>query len=214
MWLASHVTCPVCRAKLKPENAEFKVEIEEEGSENHVFDESSERRGEVLCEGNEGGVGGGVDGVVGKGNRSSKVAAFGVLVRSHSTGHSLVEPGKSLERFTLRLPEEVRKQILGNKGGGGMKRSASYDVVLQCGEGKGWWSRSEVGGGEGSSSSKGKNNSWVLSMTPPFVSRGSVSSLGVAPNECSTCSGIPRFWASSVAREEKGCEGRAGLQVV
>ncbi|MED6159068.1 hypothetical protein PIB30_038848 [Stylosanthes scabra] len=204
-WLASHVTCPVCRAKMKSENMEFKVEIQElEGSADHVFDEMSDRMGEASCDGNEGGVG---EGVVEKCNRSSKVRAFGLLVRSHSTGHSLVEPEKSLERFTLRLPEELRKQILEENhkcsgGGGGMKRSASYDVVLQ----------SEVGEvGEGSSSSsnnnKGsKNGRWVLSMTPPFVSRGW--------GHFSTSSGIPRFWGSSAAREEKGCEGRAGLQVV
>ena len=51
-----------------------------------------------------------------------------------------------------------------------MKRSASYDVVL----------RSMEEGGEGSSnsgsnskekSSTNNNNRWVLSMTPPFVSR-------------------------------------------
>ncbi|KAL4321103.1 hypothetical protein AHAS_Ahas14G0077000 [Arachis hypogaea] len=104
--------------------------------------------GEVSCDGNEGGVGEGVDGVVGKCNGTSKVRAFELLVRSHSTGHSLVESGKSLERFTLRLPEKLRKQILEanhkcSGGSGGMKRSASYDVVLQ----------SEVG--ESSSSNKG-----------------------------------------------------------
>ncbi|KAL4317551.1 hypothetical protein HN51_071627 [Arachis hypogaea] len=212
-WLASHVTCPVCRAKMKSENMEFEVEIQElEGSANHMFDEMSGRMGEVSCDGNEGGDGEGVDGVVGKCNGTSKVRAFGLLVRSHSTGHSLVEPGKSLERFTLRLPEELRKQILEanhkcSGGCGGMKRSASYDVVLQ----------SEVG--EGSSSNKGsKNSRWVLSMTPPFVSRGwghfSTSSGLAPPNECSTCSGIPRLWGSSAAREEKGCEGREGLQLV
>ncbi|XP_025631253.1 E3 ubiquitin-protein ligase ATL31-like [Arachis hypogaea] len=161
---------------------------------------------------NKGGVGEGVDGVVGKCNGTSKVRAFGLLVRSHSTGHSLVEPGKSLESFTLRLPEELRKQILEanhkfSGGSGGMKHSASYDVVLQ----------SEVG--EGSSSNKGsKNSRWVLSMTPPFVFRGwghfSTSSGLAPPNEYSTCSGIPRLWGSSAAREEKGCEGREGLQLV
>ncbi|MED6180923.1 hypothetical protein PIB30_014478 [Stylosanthes scabra] len=202
-WLASHVTCPVCRAKMKSEKVEFKVEIQElEGSADHVFDEMSERMGEVSCDGNEGGVGEGVDGIVGKCNGSSKVRAFGLLVRSHSTGHSLVEPEKSFERFTLRLPEELRKHILEEanhkcSGGGGMKRSASYDVVLQ----------SEVGEGSSSNNNKGsKNGRWVLSMTPPFVSRGW--------GHFSTSSGIPRFWGSSAAREEKGCEGRAGLQVV
>ncbi|KAG5007179.1 hypothetical protein AAZX31_09G128400 [Glycine max] len=97
----------------------------------------------------------------------SSVRGFGVLLRSHSTGHSL-------ERFTLRMPEEVMKKILEDSERGNvtrmMKRSASYDVVL----------RSMEEGGEGSSnsgsnskekSSTNNNNRWVLSMTPPFVSR-------------------------------------------
>lgn len=32
--------------------------------------------------------------------------------RSHSTGHSLVQPGENVERFTLRLPEHVKKEIM------------------------------------------------------------------------------------------------------
>ena len=64
----------------------------------------------------------------------SSVRGFGVLLRSHSTGHSL-------ERFTLRMPEEVMKKILEDSERGNvtrmMKRSASYDVVLRSMEG-GW----------------------------------------------------------------------------
>ncbi|KAK7315018.1 hypothetical protein VNO77_33550 [Canavalia gladiata] len=186
-WLASHVTCPLCRAKL---NGEVSVEIEGEARARQVFDESSVRRGEVVGDGHESGVCGNFDGCVGKGNGSPKVKSFGVLLRSHSTGHSL-------ERFTLRLPEGVMKQIVDDDGKRGtvmmMKRSASYDVVLGSGE-----------LGEGSTG-KGKSNKWVLSMTPPFVSRGWVS-----PNvSTTTCSGIPRFWM----REEKECQGRTIFQV-
>ncbi|RDY02708.1 E3 ubiquitin-protein ligase ATL31, partial [Mucuna pruriens] len=138
-WLASHVTCPVCRG-------EVSVEIEGEARARHVLDESS-------------------------------VRGFGVLLRSHSTGHSM-------ERLALRLSEEVMKKILEDGERGSvttMKRSASYDVVLRSWE-----------GGEGSISSKGEsnnnNNRWVLSLTPPFVYRGSGSS-NVGP----ASSGIPRM---------------------
>ncbi|KAH0890925.1 hypothetical protein HID58_053354 [Brassica napus] len=34
--------------------------------------------------------------------------------RSHTTGHSVVQPGECTERFTLRLPEEVRKRMMEN----------------------------------------------------------------------------------------------------
>lgn len=207
-WLACHVTCPVCRANLNEDRAEVALEIEHENVAHQVFDESSVRSGNGVDCGNEGGVGANVDGCIGKDNGSSKMRAFGtgVLVRSHSTGHSLVElHKKDMERFTLRLSEEMRMQILDDKHGGNMmmKRSASYGFLQ--GE-EGWWGRSD--GGEGSS--KGKNKGWVLSMTPPFVSRG-LSSSGVTQNASTTCSGIPRFWASSIIDKES--ESRTIFQV-
>ncbi|XP_015060154.1 E3 ubiquitin-protein ligase ATL9-like [Solanum pennellii] len=32
--------------------------------------------------------------------------------RSHSTGHSLIQPGQNCERFTLKLPEDARKRLM------------------------------------------------------------------------------------------------------
>lgn len=218
-WLASHVTCPVCRANLNEDRAEIALDIEHENVVHQVFDESSVRSGNGVGGGNEGGVRGNVDGCIEKDNGSSKMRAFvfGVLVRSHSTGHSLVElHNKDMERFTLRLSEKAKKQIIDDECGGNMmmmKRSASYGL-LQGEEGcseKGWWGRSE--GGEGSSTSKGKNKGWVLSMTPPFVSRGFLGSSGVIQNASTTCSGIPRFCASSILREDKESESRTIFQV-
>ena len=43
--------------------------------------------------------------------------------RSHSTGHSLlVLPGDNLERFTLRLPKEVKREVLERSGSMAMPR--------------------------------------------------------------------------------------------
>ncbi|GER36430.1 RING/U-box superfamily protein [Striga asiatica] len=51
--------------------------------------------------------------------RAKSVFGFGKF-RSHSTGHSLpaavVQPGENLERFTLRLPEEVRREVMDRAG--------------------------------------------------------------------------------------------------
>ncbi|KAK9284977.1 hypothetical protein L1049_024159 [Liquidambar formosana] len=102
----------------------------------------------------------------------------GKFPRSHSTGHSLVQPGESLERYTLRLPEEVRRQIVMSKK---LKRTTSCGVVLprEGSSRRGWWK-----GGEGSSRGKGnsdryvgrfdrvgRSDRWVFSMAPPFLSR-------------------------------------------
>ncbi|XP_054778742.1 E3 ubiquitin-protein ligase ATL6-like [Prosopis cineraria] len=116
-WLASHVTCPVCRARLTPEHHrggsgrdDVVIVIQDEANAHQVLDESSESRRRTELN---------------SGDQSSSS-----LGRCHSTGHSLnlVETvGKDIERYTLRLSEDVRKQILANHGGG-MRRSLSYNV--------------------------------------------------------------------------------------
>ncbi|KAK7380286.1 hypothetical protein VNO78_32794 [Psophocarpus tetragonolobus] len=151
-WLAAHVTCPVCRG-------EVSVEIEGGTCARHVFDESSARGGQGVGDGKE--------------------KNFRLLLRSHSTGHSL-------EGLAVKLPEEVTKMIMEDSERESvmrMKRSASYDVVLQSGEG----GESSNSKGKSKSNSNNNNNLWVLS---PFVSRGSA---------------ILRLWG---VREEKEWQGR------
>ncbi|XP_022741422.1 RING-H2 finger protein ATL32-like [Durio zibethinus] len=167
-WLASHVTCPVCRAKLTPDsNAKDKpVEscsnITELNSNNNDDDDDDlsppttervEEQSEFVIQVSE--------------ETRPRVKITGKFPRSHSTGHSLIQPGENVERFTLRLPEEIRKQIAKS---GRLKRTRSYDVVLRR-EG------SSRKGEEGCSRGKGNIDRWVLLMTPPFVSKtGSVKS--------------------------------------
>ncbi|KAF3944064.1 hypothetical protein CMV_029437 [Castanea mollissima] len=112
-WLRSRVTCPVCRAKLDPEtnglvddslqSSELSNDPTQENSvtlldeqQNHVVVNVVETESRDLPLQ--------VDETV---NRTS-----GKLPRSHSTGHSLIQPGDNTERYTLRLPEEVRMQVL------------------------------------------------------------------------------------------------------
>ncbi|KHN31506.1 E3 ubiquitin-protein ligase ATL6 [Glycine soja] len=79
------------------------------------------------------------------------------LSRSNSTGHSLVEEqGKGVERYTLRLPEDVRRYILVNHGRS-VQRSASVKG--------GCWSDSEE-----SYVGKRVEKRWVI-CTPPFVAQ-------------------------------------------
>lgn len=126
-WLRSRVTCPVCRAKLAPvttglvddslHSSESSNDPTQEDSgsqlderQNHVVVnvEETESRDLQLQ----------VDETV---NRTS-----GKLPRSHSTGHSLIQPGENTERYTLRLPEEVRMQVLECVK---LERSSSNGVV-------------------------------------------------------------------------------------
>ncbi|GMI67692.1 Arabidopsis toxicos en levadura 6 [Hibiscus trionum] len=148
-WLANYVTCPVCRAKLtldcgdKGEPVESSSNVTELNS-NDSNNESSPRTTQRAEEKNE---------LVIQINEEISPKIKGKLPRSNSTGHSLVQPGESMERFTLWLPEEIRKQIAKS---GRLKRTRSYDVVLET----------EVCSKKGEGSSRGKSNTerWVFSL--------------------------------------------------
>ncbi|KAF8012257.1 hypothetical protein BT93_I0402 [Corymbia citriodora subsp. variegata] len=155
-WLASHVTCPVCRANQTPDPclrhvdaavaaaaaaaAESAVDrsrmsqpyAEEEEGEGHQPGRRQqlardEVRNEVRID-----IGGG--GSEELGAVATAAAAGGKLPKSHSTGHLLARPGPDPDRYALRLPEEVRRQIRM----AGMKRATSYDVLLAAIEGSSW----------------------------------------------------------------------------
>jgi E3 ubiquitin-protein ligase ATL6/9/15/31/42/55 len=66
--------------------------------------------------------------------------------RSHSTGHSLVQPGENLERFTLRLPAEVRKEVL-NRAMSNRTRSSATSLPRERSSRRGY----RTGEGEASS---------------------------------------------------------------
>ncbi|KAI3794493.1 hypothetical protein L1987_37125 [Smallanthus sonchifolius] len=94
-WLASHTTCPVCRADVTVTNLDADLESYNELTHSQIDVSGTE---------------------IGAQNQNSvQVEEERVdlkFPRSHSTGHSLVSPGENCERYTLRLPEEDRKQIV------------------------------------------------------------------------------------------------------
>lgn len=156
-WLAHHVTCPVCRAKLTPDSDDIALPVElgsnttESDNNNtessHPTRQRVEQQNELVIHVDE--------------ETRPREKITGKFTRSHSTGHSMIQPGENTERFTLRLPEEFRKQIAKS---GGLKRASSYDVLLGR---EGSWKK----GGEGSSRGKSNIDRWVFSRTPPFVSK-------------------------------------------
>ncbi|KAF0933098.1 hypothetical protein E2562_013836 [Oryza meyeriana var. granulata] len=142
-WLASHVTCPVCRRNLDPNkdtteevivlaaaaaretnsnSREIVVVRQEDGAlpaavviDVAAEEDEEERRKEEL-ELQE--IGTQLRAMRSRSGRQPKTAAK--LLRSHSTGHSLaVRLDRDLERFTLRLPEHVHREMVaaGEQGG-------------------------------------------------------------------------------------------------
>ncbi|XP_071732291.1 E3 ubiquitin-protein ligase ATL6-like [Rutidosis leptorrhynchoides] len=174
-WLESHVTCPVCRSDLVPKPGDENITtVIEERDNNDNSNVSIRVDDDVITDGNP---------VLGR-NQSEKtnlppksVSRPGLFekFRSHSTGHSLVQPGENTDRFTLRLPEQVRKQVISdallNRSGStvGMRGEGSSRKGYRTGEGS---SRGRIYKRNGSLDRVAvRSDRWVFSRAPSFLSR-------------------------------------------
>ncbi|EFH67431.1 predicted protein [Arabidopsis lyrata subsp. lyrata] len=124
VWLSSRSTCPVCRASLLPKPGSDQIslypfirphdnqdmdDLETGNARRSVLESPDQHLLDRLTWSNNT-----------RANRPPRSRSTGLsnwriteilFPRSHSTGHSLVPIGENLDRFTLQLPEEVRRQL-------------------------------------------------------------------------------------------------------
>ncbi|KAJ4905917.1 putative RING-H2 finger protein ATL37 [Raphanus sativus] len=112
VWLSSRSTCPVCRANLslKPgESFPYPSMDLETGNAQSSFQESPNDIS-LTCNNDANYI---APRSRSTGLLSSWRMAEIFVSRSHSTGRSVVQLGENLERFTLQLPDEVQRQLVG-----------------------------------------------------------------------------------------------------
>lgn len=199
-WLASHVTCPVCRANLEvqvynqmtvEQHLQLTSEDESEPSDQTVHQNDHHRDVIVRVEPSpEITVKSPIQEIMKGLSESGRMIR---LLRSHSTGHSFVE---DCERFTLRLPDEVRNKLVNVNNLSGLPAAI---VSPRTG-----YRTSSMS--LGCSPMQVQPDRWRFSMSSPFISRPCTPKLKAAV-ECSNAnskSNTNNYMSTSILRSP-GC---------
>ncbi|PSR99849.1 RING-H2 finger protein [Actinidia chinensis var. chinensis] len=163
-WFSSHVTCPVCRANLVPKPGESlpftELSRDSESELSHdAHPPNLDRVGDDLI----------------------------LAIQSPEVTHTMEIPNQNqdCERFTLRLPEEVRSRLMRSS----LSRTRSCVAFPRARSWRKGYRSSSVGTGRGRNffyyerfDRVGRSDRWEFIVTPPFVSRTS-SVKGVGGDE-------------------------------
>ncbi|KAF5749756.1 putative RING/U-box superfamily protein [Tripterygium wilfordii] len=165
-WLSSRTTCPFCRANLTEKFEQEPPETNGDNSQSESIETNAPDQIVIVTASEDQNV------IVPP--RPKKV--HGKFSRSHSTGHSMVQSTETTERYTLRLPVDVRRQIL--MANAKLNRVRSMNLLLDT-EGSSTKGRRSYACDEGSGKDTRlkslqieRPKKWVFCATPPFVTRG------------------------------------------
>ncbi|KAF5739762.1 RING-H2 finger protein ATL11-like [Tripterygium wilfordii] len=195
-WLGSHVTCPVCRANLVPKPGEVDNSTVHMFGPDRILDPQSDVSIHVAEDNADRGLSmqppelNMINPTIHNRPPRSKSTGWrltSLFPRSHSTGHSLVQAGDNHERFTLRLPVDLRNQLINStlnrsKSCVGFPRAQSSKKGFRSAStgrsvsGRNYFQYERFG-------QEGRPDRWVFTPTPPFLTRaGSVRSNATPPN--------------------------------
>lgn len=172
VWLRNHSTCPLCRVDLVFQPGEGSGMVPDPDPERRVVDSTDAHLFEGMTWTNR--------------NRPARSWSMRLshcrvseilFSRSNSTGHCAIQPVENVDRFTLRLPEDVRRQLA-------KKRVDQDQVALTQERSSRRGYRSKSAGSEWSVFSDQRNNDnkrRLQSMSFSFCDcRGSTSDGGCA----------------------------------
>ncbi|CAH2059330.1 unnamed protein product [Thlaspi arvense] len=158
VWLSDHSTCPLCRADLlvlQQQDGDESCLVPDPGTVSSGTD--PERR---VLESSDAHL---LEGMTWTNNnitprsKSTGLSSWritGILFpRSHSTGHSLVQPAGDFDRFTLTLPDDVRRQLM-------KTRTIRHVALPQARSSRSGYRSGSVGSNRGVFSYGRKNNNF------------------------------------------------------
>lgn len=175
-WLACHVTCPVCRANLVPRPDEVghgSIPCQDTDHLSRIYDSARDVNDIIIDVESPMVINPTLTPNQNRPPRSiPRKERKEIFFRSYSASYSEVKSVSNYERFTLRLPEEVRSQLMNSS----LIRTRSCVTFARARSSRKGYRSSSIGGSSLNKNFEyyeraGLSDRWGLTITPSFFSR-------------------------------------------